>query len=363
MKIQVNSFKIKFLVILICLAQLSLLSFWAIKGYTSFQKQSKSYLENFNLLIDQRNSSLSSELSRVTRDIGDDLIYAKQLPSLNELINSDSTAKDEESKIKVNRDLLEFLRSHPSFLSLSYVSLTGREVAKAECAEKSCQIISADNLTDTASQDYFLKLNGYGERDVFIFSPQRLAKYDNEEIIVAAIPLSDYSAQFKGFLVADINSDYFLDSVKNSKRPGEKVVLVDNSGRYVADTDEKGEANENNTIFDDYPQLSKDIFSGNSRRWWSNSGIFSFYHVYPTAGSYSVHQGAEKIYGLDPEDKYYWVLVSISDRQSVDSDIRSFKVYYFVALAISVLATLFIIGLVLALCFGLFRQGRGKRKS
>jgi hypothetical protein len=365
MEIRVNLFAKRFLVILICVAQIALLFFWSINGYIDLGKQIDSYKENLNGLIDQRVYSLADELSGVTKDIGNDLVFAQQLPSLNQLLNQATTSEDivQGLQVRLSQDLLGFLWAHPSFFSLSYISVLGEEKSKAICEQKNCRIVADASLTSVADIDFFSKLDDSAERDVFIFPPRHSPKYDNEEVMYAAIPLADYDSRPAGFLVGEINADYFLDSVENSGRPGENVFLVDNVGNYVADTEENDAAIEQNTIFQNYPQLPSDILVHDARRWQAAGNIFSFYHIFPTASSYAVHQGAEKIFGPGAENKYYWVLVAVSDRAEMDKLIGGFKMRYLFSVGISTAITLLITGLVLMLCFRCSTVSAAKRKK
>ena len=362
---------------IILLLFLILLVFLITDGYFNLDRDIKIYSADAVDIIDQRMKSLLSEVNIFPQYVGDDLVFLSRLSSLKKVISSKESNEDVMGDLE--NDFLEFLRESTAYYQLGYIDKEGNEIVKAEYDGKIYKIIPKEELESKKDADYFSKTFDFNEEEVFISQIYLNTKNgeienrgtaENPEyvpVILSAVPVF-INGEKTGVIFLSFYADYFLDDIRNFQRPGEGIFLIDEEGYYLAHPNKEIEFafvfGRDNNIYNDYPELSKEIMSDYTKRSFETDDlIFSFKYIYPTAGDFGVHKGSEKVFGENPEESYFWILVSVSDKDEINDTIKELRSGYIYFLLFSGLVVLIIIFLIFVAVFKCFdgKAFKGKK--
>jgi len=317
---------------LISMFFLVLMVFLAVDGYFGLKQDLKLHFLSAMDAIDQRLEPLFLEINNFPKNAGSDILFLGRLSSLNDVLNS-AGGETEGRMIKdLELDFLGFLKENPAYYKLRYIDEKGNEIVKVEFNSRICRMISKKGLENKIDQNYFQKAISLNEREIFI-SPIDLhierGEIENRgtesepkyvPVIRYAAPVFNYEGESKGIVISNIYADYFLSDVREFQRNGETVFLINEKGHYLAHPDKEKEFafmfGRRDNFYNDYPEAFEKIFQSKFSRgkFESDDFIFSFRHIYPTMGSFELHRGSEKILGENPEENYFWVLVSVSEK-------------------------------------------------
>ena len=91
-------------------------------------------------------------------------------------------------------------------------------------------------------------------------------------------------------------------------------------------------------IMADYGPIGADILSEFDNVYLENEDyVFTFRHLYPALGTFQIYQGAKRLIGGEnPEEKYYWTLVSVSNKSDLNANIDNMRndTFNFILIAI-----------------------------
>ena len=358
----------KLLIGIILLLFVMLSVFLITDGYFELDRDIKINSADAVDIIDQRLSSLLSDVNIFPQLVGHDLIFLSRLSSLKKVISSGEISKDLEN------DFLEFIKQSTAYYQLGYLDNEGNEILKLEYDGRNYQIIPREELGNKRNENYFIETSKFNEGEVFV-SQLNLNSIEGDvedldyfPVILSSVPLFSESGKRAGVVFLSFNADYFLNDIRNFQREGEEVFLINEKGNYLAHPIRKKEfafaSGREDSIYNDYPEISEEIlFDFDKRRFESGNLIFSFRYLYPTAGDFEVHKGSERIFGENPEERYFWILVSVSDKNEIDSTIRELKSKYLYFLLFSGLIIFIIVILVFIAIFKGFDNKDFKRKK
>ena len=324
-----------FLVGLIILLFAVLFGFLVTRGFSDLNENSKSYTAAAIDMIDQRTDSIFLSINDFPGNAANNILFLSKLSCFKDVADD----RDSEFSIhgieNIKKDFLEFIKQSNAYYQLRYIDEDGYEVIRVDFdGENKYQIIPSGNLQDKSWRYYFNQAMSLDEGEVYI-SPLDLniedGKIENrgtEEnpvyvpVIRYATPIADSQGNKKGILIANIYADYFLEDIRRFQREEETVFLVNEKGYYLAHPDREKEfafmLGENNNFYNDYPEAPKEILSDFSkRRVETEDLIFSFRRIYPTVSSFEVHEGSEKIIGENSENRYFWVLASVTEKEEI----------------------------------------------
>jgi len=357
----------KLLIGIILLLFVMLLIFLITDGYLNLDRDIKINSADAVDIIDQRLSSLLSDVNIFPQFVGHDLIFLSRLSSLKKVISSGEISKDLEN------DFSEFIKQSTSYYQLGYLDNEGNEILKLEYDGRNYQIISREELGNKRNEDYFIETSKFNEGEVFISQINLNSMEGDVEdsdyfpVILSSVPVFSESGERAGVVFLSFYADYFLNDIRNFQREGESVFLIDEEGNYLAHPIREKEFafafGREDSIYDDYPEISNITFSDYAvRRFETDNLIFSFRYIYPTAGDFGVHKGLEKIFGENPEERYFWILVSVSDKNEIDSTVKELKSKYLYFLLFSGLIILIIVILVFIAVFRGFDKNSFRKK-
>lgn len=355
-----------------------LFAFLITDGYFNLDRDVKIYSADAIDIINQRMTSLLFEMNIFPQYIGNDLLFLSRLSSLKKVVNSeggrDNVIKD------LKGDFLEFLKGSTAYYQLRYIDENGDEIVRIEFDGNNYKTVPEDKLQNKANRYYFTETIDLAKGEIYL-SPLDLniengiiENRGTEEnpiyipIMRATTPVFDMQGNKKGIILFNIYTDYFLDDIRRSQRQGETVFLINKEGYYLAHSDREKEFafmfDRDDNFYNDYPEISREtLLSFDERRFESDDLIFSFKYIHPTVGNVGIHRGSEKILGEKPEEQYYWILVSISDKNGINDTIKELRSEYIYFLLFSGLIALIIVFLIFIAVFRGFdnKDFRGKR--
>jgi len=359
----------KFLIGTILLLFVILFSFLITDGYFTLNRDIKISSADSLDIINQRLSSLLSEVNIFPQFVGNDLIFLSRLSSFKKVMSSGESNEGIISDLE--NDFLEFLKGSISYYQLGYINNEGNEVVKVEFDGKTYKTIPKENLGNRKEEVYFAETLNFNEGEIFISQISLNMKNGEVEnrgtieypkyvpIILAAVPTFNENREKTGVIFLSFYADYFLGDIRNFQREGEKVFLISEEGYYLAHPNREKEFaftfGRDDNIYNDYPEISEEIlFDFYKRRFESDNLIFSFKYLYPTAGDFG--------FGENFEERYFWVLVSVSDKDEINKTINELKKEYIYFLLFSGVITLIIIILVFIAIFkGFDKNSFGKK--
>jgi len=353
----------KFLISLICISFLALFAFLISDGYFSLDRDITIHAADARSMIDQRMTSLLFEMNLFPQYTGNDLLFLSRLSSLKKVIVSGET---EDLRV-LEDDFLEFLKQSTAYYQLGYIDENGDEIVRVEFDDDIYRTIPKESLQNKKEIDYFAKTLNLNEGEIFI--SQLDLKMENGKsnnlgankqiyvpIMKSAAPVFSENKTKKGVVFLSFYANYFLDDIRRFQRQGEEIFLIDKEGNYLAHPDRKKEFafmfERDENFYNDYPEISKEILQDfNKRRFESDNLIFTFRYLYPTAGDFRIHKGSENFLGENPEEHYFWVLMSVTDKNEIDNMPNKLKKDYLYFLLFSGTVILIILVLVFILVF------------
>ena len=319
-------------------------------------------LENVNIIIERMNS-LFLEINDFPQDEGDNIIYLGKLNSISKFLNSNEI--DKEHLIEdIERDFFIFAGVSPAYYQLKYIDETGLEIVRINQDDNRTWIVEEDMLQNKRTRSYFQKTMQLNRGEIYIspldlnIEKSVLENRGTEEnpryvpVIRYAMPVFNDLNERKGVIVSNIYADYFLEDIRRLDKEEEFSFLIDNNGYYLAHPNRSKEFSfmfdGKNSIFSDYGKIGNEIINDFGERYTENEDyIFTFRHLYPTIGTFEIYQGSKRLLGENPAEEYYWVLVSVSSKESLNLDISYIKSESFTFVLVSALIITIIVILLL----------------
>ena len=359
----------KFLCGVILLLFLALMSLLILDGYLKLDRVIKIYSADAVDIIDQRMSSILSEVNIFPQFVGNDLIFLNEWSSLKKVVSSGVISKDLEN------DFLKFIKQGTAYYQLGYLDNEGNEILKLEYDGRNYQVISREELGNKRNEDYFIETIGLDKEEVFISklyldteNGETKNNPTNVPFILSATPVFDKSETLNGIVFLSVYANYFLDGIRNAQREGESVFLIDKEGNYLAHPIREKEfgflSERKDNFYIDYSEIPKEIvLDSNVRRFEYNDLIFSFRRIYPTEGDFAIHKGSEKVFGEEAKDYYLWIMVSVSEKEEINRIISDLKQEYLYFLFFSGIISVIIIVLIFIAVFRGLDNGVTRRKK
>lgn len=338
--------KKKFFFILIFFSFMILFFFGAIIGYSNFKKNTKNIQDNAADSIDQRISSIIFEINNFPSGIGDDILFLSELSSIKK-INNNQTTKDFEE------DLIQFMQSNGVYYQLNYFDNKGKQIIGLEFDGQ-----GYNKLYNQNGKNNFEEIDKLGRGELFI-SPLEL-NIKNGEIenrgtkeTPIYVPILNYITPIfenenkKGMLTSKIYANYFLEDIRRAQRDGEKLFLINQEGYYLAHPNKSKEFShllnyEKSNFYNDYKEINNSEMKDGRKKIETDNLTFNFRYIYPTISSFEIYEGSNKILGEESENKYYWILISVSDKTILNKATESLKQEYLLSLLFYGLAILII---------------------
>jgi methyl-accepting chemotaxis protein len=351
------------ILILVCMLLAILLGYLAFDSYEMYKINRANYKADNLDAITQRTDSLFLEINNFPQDEGNDILYLNDMNSLNKFINAEE--KDKKSlKEYLESDFFVFMDAKPIYYQLRYINEFGMEIIRINQDDEGIYIIEEDNLQNKKTMPYFQNTMKLDKEDVYV-SPLNLniergiienrGTEENPEyipVIRYSTPVFDDLNEKKGIIILNVYANYFLEDVRRLDREGEISFLIDNNGYYLAHPNRSKEFSfmfdGKNSISSDYSNVGDKIINSFEKRYAEDEDhIFTFKYLHPTIGTFEIYQGSKKILGENPEEEYYWVLVTVSDKDSLNTGLSNMKSDFVIFILISTLIIIIVIILLI----------------
>ncbi|MCK4997722.1 cache domain-containing protein [Candidatus Pacearchaeota archaeon] len=334
MKFKKNKLIVSIIVVLIILM-------FIIVNYANenYKEEQRVHIAGITDSIQRRVSSIFLEINNFPHDAGNDILFLKNSRYLQELIN---TQDKEDYKNKLEQYFLKFLKSNKVYLQLRYIDENGHEIIKIKFNGSEYKIFSESYLQNKKDKYYFKNTMKLGDEEIYISTLDlnkengilEKKEWDNSQVYIPTIrystPLFDDKGKPKGILISNIDADYFLEDIRRAQKNDEKMFLLDNQGYYIAHPNRSKEFSfifdGEHAFFKDYPEVNEKILTNfKEKKVETDNNIFTFRFIYPTFGSFELYEGSKKILGDNPGDKYYWILVSVSEKIKIENTVKGLK--------------------------------------
>lgn len=341
----------KFLMILISIFFILLLTFLVSESYLNLKRDWRIQEANSRDMIDQRITSLLSDVEIFPQNIGNNLLFLTRLSSLKSIVNGETSSAKE-----LEADFLEFIKEDERYYQLIYTDENGEEKTRVEFNGNQYSTADQNQLENIKDSDDFkatIKLN----KGEFYLSQIGLNKENGGlenrgteqnpsyvPVIKIATPVFNSQNYAKGVVIINLYADYFLEEIRRFQRAGEEVFLIDNKGDYLAHPDREKEfgdiLNTVSNFYDDYPEFPEEIIAEKTnKRFESGNSIVSFRHIYPSIyGNFRIPE--------EQVEKSFWILLIISETDDMENVLAEIKKEHLYFLFISSILVLFIMACV-----------------
>lgn len=324
--------KQRVLLVILSLLFIILYSFLSITARGAF-----SYKEHLSSAIDidamsERLAPLSYEINRFPSQVAQEILFLSKLSSLKRITENVSSKTYEE----LVDDFVAFAEKGGIYHELQYIDENMKERVRIKYADGSLYTTPQSSLEDVVSNSYVEDISQLSEGNVYISQVKLVDKTSpqNIPIIYFGTPVVGNSGEPRGMVIVAIRADYFFDDVRRSTRAGEQVYLIDQDGQYLAYPEpekEYGALLETGSNFAvDYPGVSGEVLSAFEKRHLeSATAIFSLRHIFPATANFALSNGSQELLGPNPDRDFFWVLVSVADKDAFKSKASIFDSYEF----------------------------------
>ncbi|MFA5128315.1 MAG: cache domain-containing protein [Patescibacteria group bacterium] len=326
---RLDSEKIIFYAIFVFLA--GLFVFVCLVTGQNLKREVSSYTATSVDYADQRISSLYYEINNMPSGAGNDLLFLSKMVGLTERADG---AHDEAADYLLS-SLKEFMNQNPVYLSIKVIKSDGSEGFNLGRVNDNGDFATATASGPVASEkSFFAKVASLKKDEVYI-SDFEAWSYQRTPVWTMryATPLIDEFGKCSGVLVLTVNVGYFLEDIRNFSRPGEQVFLVDEEGAYLANQDVNKESLTSGSRYNfnlDFPEFAQTVLTGSDKRMIETSShLVTFRYIRPTLSSFVIYKGSEESAdNSDDVNRFYWVLVSVSDRDDSERIISNLKIQH-----------------------------------
>jgi PAS domain S-box-containing protein len=184
---------------------------------------------------------ISSDIRSVLRWIQRDLLVLRDLPSLQQAVNTDNPQIRQAAFHAVAEEFLSLAAHHQIFQQIRYLDLAGREVIRVNTREQHSWLTPADELQDKSNRYYFQAAVRLAPGRIYT-SPMDLNVENGRiehpllPVIRYATPVTDRGGTTRGVLVLNVFGSTFLGLLQEQQdgvRHGERYYLLNNDGYYL----------------------------------------------------------------------------------------------------------------------------------
>ena len=355
----------KLIIFLIYSFLLGLVIFLVVLIYSGINEGLKIDNANTLNLIDQRMQTIFREINNFPGGASDDILFLSRLSSFNDLISSENTILDSE-RDRIERDFLAFLKQSSAYYQARYIDELGKEIVRVNFNGQEYKVIEPNELQDKQYRYYFDQTMILDKGEVFVSEldlnvENEVIENRGTEINPKYVPVIRYATPVfnsqnkpKGIVIVNVYADYFLEDIERSQKESEATFLINNNGYYLTHPQEAKEFsfmfdNKKNNFSEDYPEAADEIIENcQKRRTETDDSIFTYRCIHLMASSFEVYEGSKKFLTNNGND-YYWILVTVTDKNEVQKTFKDFKGRYLWLTLLFFLVALIIIILVVSL--------------
>ncbi len=184
---------------------------------------------------------ISSDFHSVFQWIIRDLLVLRDLPSLQQAINTGDSKLRQAALLTTQEEFLTLATQHQIFQQLRFLDNNSMEILRINTKDRRTWLTSIDHLQDKSNRYYFKAASGLKQGQIYI-SPMNLnVEKGNPEhplvpVIRYATPVVDHDGNTKGVLVLNVFGNTFLNLLQEQQdksRHGERFFLLNNDGYFL----------------------------------------------------------------------------------------------------------------------------------
>ncbi len=299
--------------------------------------------------------------------VREDLLFLSRLDSLAALLAADRPTPSLLTDLQA--DFVAFATTHPGIFQTRYIDASGMEIVRVDSTPNGIGVVAADRLQNKADRYYFAATMALLAGDVYMSQIDLNREFGviqtpHTPTIRYATPVFHPDGSRAGLVILNLYAEPFLRFARSDAGGDAFLVLVDESGYYLAHPDrsrEWGGPNDLNTgvgAFAEYPRVWPEIARESSGVYspapdnWLNALIENVLPVSLIGGDDGVSNRV-LVYNTVQPDKERgprWRLLYDEPRVNLFASVSAFRITAITILAAAALAALLIaIGLARSL--------------
>ena len=184
---------------------------------------------------------ISSDIRSMLRWIQRDLLVLRDLPSLQQAINTDNEALQQAALNTVAEEFLSLAAHHQIFQQIRFLDLKGREIIRVNTRNQRSWLTPAEELQDKSNRYYFQAAVRLPPGRIYT-SPMDLNVENGRierpllPVIRYATPVADHKGITRGVLVLNVFGTTFLGLLQEQQdkaRHGERYYLLNRDGYFL----------------------------------------------------------------------------------------------------------------------------------
>jgi len=272
---------------------------------------------------------ISSDIQSVLSWIMRDLLVLRDLPSLQQAINTDDIDRQRTALLAAQKEFLTLAAHHQIFQQIRFLDSSGLEIIRVNVGEGGTWLTPAEKLQDKSNRYYFQAASALQPGQFFI-SPMDLNVEQGQierplmPVIRYATPIVNHNGKKKGILVLNVFGSTFLHLLheqQDKTRHGERFFLLNSDGYFLYHPEQTrtfGFMRETNETFNRYePELARWLKDGDQgitiqqSSETSKKTLFAFQRILLSSSITSLHNAPPPV---SPDQKgIYWILLTTVD--------------------------------------------------
>ena len=253
-------------------------------SYTVFNNERDNAIERIEKTETIKQNLQISELYEVFNSIQRDVLFLRDLVSLNRL--SDNYHKN--SSLILEKEFFMFLSQHRQYDQLRLIDNNGMELIRVQNISGKTVLVNHDSLQNKCDRYYFKDIKNLSNNDLY-FSKFDL-NIENEKIEIPHKPMIrvgmrilNNKSDFGGIIMINYLGQSLIDNLKSHKlKLPSSLYLLDSNGYLLVSPVESNnwgfmtENGKNNLYSRFYPESWKKIQAQKSGQFRNNDGVFTF---------------------------------------------------------------------------------------
>ena len=312
-----------------------------------------------NAIVDLQ--MITADIQSVLRWIMRDLLVLRDLPNLQQAINTNSPEQYSTNLKIVEQEFLTLAAHHRIFQQIRFIDRYGKEIIRVNTRDDRTWLTPVEKLQDKSNRYYFQAASKLEPGQVYV-SPMDLNVEQGEierplmPVIRYATPVVDRNGIEQGVLVLNVFGTTFLQLLhgqQGKSRHGQQFFLLNSDGYFLYHPDYAKTfgfmLGTEETLARHEPELAATILQGKNRviiQKSSETGkktLFAFQRIQPTSSITTPSSGKTSIQSNPrndfPDDSYWTLLTAVDDVDLLvgfSEYVQSFLPFTLILLTISI---------------------------
>ena len=289
--------------------------------------------------LNERLVPLFYQINAFPKRVAQEVLFLSELSSLKNVVERPSQKTYE----KLLHDLFTPEENNGIYHKILYINERREEQMRMTADGKVYFNTPENSLGAVINDSYVSDIFALSEGEVYISDFDFAAHADSARngtateqtlIVRFGTPVMGNDGKREGIIVAEIYANFFLDDIRNLSRDNEQIFLLDQDGQYLVHPEIEKEygtlLGTQHNFIEDYPKVAKQVLSQFEKRLViSDTSFFSLRHIFPATANYALARGSQRLLGANPDRDFFWVLISVVDKEDILSRDGIFGSYDF----------------------------------